>query len=213
MIDVNEFDQLRIGLASADAIRTWSNGEVKKPETINYRTLKPEKDGLFCEKIFGPTKDWECACGKYKRIRFKGIICERSLDADKHIFAKMLHGDGLMDDIMYNIYERYFSEYEGNFQLNGIIHIDALPETCFERVEKRSRSGENKIELSYLQKCQNFHDEWLSNTNTPVLRLDVNTNILNSFDDNTHIQSWVIKSKQFIELFKNKSNLSSQSLF
>ena len=77
MLDVNDFDQLRIGLATADSIRTWSNGEVKKPETINYRTLKPEKDGLFCEKIFGPTKDWECACGKYKRIRFKGIICER----------------------------------------------------------------------------------------------------------------------------------------
>ncbi|MCP4434375.1 MAG: DNA-directed RNA polymerase subunit beta' [Actinomycetia bacterium] len=75
--DVNVFDQLRIGLATADAIRTWSNGEVKKPETINYRTLKPEKDGLFCEKIFGPTKDWECYCGKYKRVRFKGIICER----------------------------------------------------------------------------------------------------------------------------------------
>ena len=77
MLDVNEFDQLRIGLATADGIRTWSNGEVKKPETINYRTLKPEKDGLFCEKIFGPTKDWECYCGKYKRVRFKGIICER----------------------------------------------------------------------------------------------------------------------------------------
>ncbi|MEC7878630.1 MAG: DNA-directed RNA polymerase subunit beta', partial [Actinomycetota bacterium] len=77
MLDVNDFDQLRIGLATADAIRTWSNGEVKKPETINYRTLKPEKDGLFCEKIFGPQKDWECTCGKYKRIRFKGIICER----------------------------------------------------------------------------------------------------------------------------------------
>ena len=77
MLDVNDFDQLRIGLATADSIRTWSNGEVKKPETINYRTLKPEKDGLFCEKIFGPQKDWECACGKYKRIRFKGIICER----------------------------------------------------------------------------------------------------------------------------------------
>ncbi len=77
MIDVNDFDQLRIGLATADSIRTWSNGEVKKPETINYRTLKPEKDGLFCEKIFGPQKDWECTCGKYKRIRFKGIICER----------------------------------------------------------------------------------------------------------------------------------------
>ncbi|MEO7804061.1 MAG: DNA-directed RNA polymerase subunit beta', partial [Actinomycetota bacterium] len=77
MIDVNYFDELRIGLASADQIRMWSNGEVKKPETINYRTLKPEKDGLFCERIFGPTKDWECYCGKYKRVRFKGIICER----------------------------------------------------------------------------------------------------------------------------------------
>jgi len=77
LLDVNYFDELRIGLATGDQIRAWSNGEVKKPETINYRTLKPEKDGLFCEKIFGPTKDWECYCGKYKRVRFKGIICER----------------------------------------------------------------------------------------------------------------------------------------
>ncbi len=77
MLDVNYFDELRIGLATADQIRAWSNGEVKKPETINYRTLKPEKDGLFCERIFGPTRDWECHCGKYKRVRFKGIICER----------------------------------------------------------------------------------------------------------------------------------------
>jgi DNA-directed RNA polymerase subunit beta' len=77
MLDVNMFDQLRIGLATADQIRMWSKGEVKKPETINYRTLRPEKDGLFCEKIFGPTRDWECYCGKYKRVRFKGIICER----------------------------------------------------------------------------------------------------------------------------------------
>src|SRR6056297_667723 len=77
MLDVNHFDQLRISLAEAHQVRMWSNGEVKKPETINYRTLKPEKDGLFCEKIFGPSKDWECSCGKYKRVRFKGIICER----------------------------------------------------------------------------------------------------------------------------------------
>ena len=77
MLDVNFFDQLKIGLASANHIREWSFGEVKKPETINYRTLKPEKDGLFDEKIFGPTRDWECYCGKYKRVRFKGIICER----------------------------------------------------------------------------------------------------------------------------------------
>jgi len=77
VLDVNFFDQLQIGLATAEDIRTWSHGEVKKPETINYRTLKPERDGLFCEKIFGPTRDWECYCGKYKRVRFKGIICER----------------------------------------------------------------------------------------------------------------------------------------
>ena len=77
VLDVNDFDQLRIGLATADDIRAWSHGEVRKPETINYRTLRPEKDGLFCEKIFGPTKDWECYCGKYKRVRFRGIICER----------------------------------------------------------------------------------------------------------------------------------------
>ncbi|HKM24414.1 MAG TPA: DNA-directed RNA polymerase subunit beta', partial [Corynebacterium sp.] len=77
MFDVNLFEELRIGLATADDIRRWSKGEVKKPETINYRTLKPEKDGLFCERIFGPTRDWECACGKYKRVRYKGIICER----------------------------------------------------------------------------------------------------------------------------------------
>src|SRR5690625_2234886 len=77
LLDVNFFDELRIGLATVDDVREWSYGEVKKPETINYRTLKPEKDGLFCEKIFGPTRDWECYCGKYKRVRFKGIVCER----------------------------------------------------------------------------------------------------------------------------------------
>ena len=77
MLDVNTYDTLQIGLATADQIREWSHGEVKKPETINYRTLKPERDGLFCEKIFGPTRDWECYCGKYKRVRFKGIVCER----------------------------------------------------------------------------------------------------------------------------------------
>ncbi len=77
MIDINNFDTISIGLASSRQIRSWSSGEVLKPETINYRTLKPEKDGLFCERIFGPTKDWECYCGKYKRVRYKGIVCER----------------------------------------------------------------------------------------------------------------------------------------
>ena len=76
-MEFNVFESMKIGLASPDTIREWSHGEVKKPETINYRTLKPERDGLFCERIFGPQKDWECHCGKYKRIRYKGKICER----------------------------------------------------------------------------------------------------------------------------------------
>ena len=77
MLEVNDFDAIRVSLASPEQIRSWSYGEVTKPETINYRTLKPEKDGLFCERIFGPTKDWECACGKYKRVRFKGMVCDK----------------------------------------------------------------------------------------------------------------------------------------
>ena len=77
MIEVNKFEALKIGIASPEKIRSWSYGEVKKPETINYRTLRPERDGLFCEKIFGPTKDFECACGKYKRVRYKNIVCDR----------------------------------------------------------------------------------------------------------------------------------------
>lgn len=77
LLDANKFDKIRVSLASPEQIRSWSSGEVKKPETINYRTLKPEKDGLFCERIFGPTKDWECHCGKYKRVRYKGVVCDR----------------------------------------------------------------------------------------------------------------------------------------
>ena len=76
-MEVNEFDAIRISLASPEQILEWSHGEVTKPETINYRTLRPERDGLFCERIFGPTKDWECQCGKYKRIRYKGIVCDK----------------------------------------------------------------------------------------------------------------------------------------
>ena len=76
-MDANQFDGLKIAIASPEKIRSWSYGEVKKAETINYRTLKPERDGLFCEKIFGPTKDFECSCGKYKRLRYKNIVCDR----------------------------------------------------------------------------------------------------------------------------------------
>ena len=74
MFELNNFDSIRVGIASPEMIRSWSHGEVTKPETINYRTQKPEKDGLFCERIFGPKKDWECHCGKYKRVRYKGVV-------------------------------------------------------------------------------------------------------------------------------------------
>lgn len=77
MIDVNKFESMQVNLASPNKIRSWSYGEVKKPETINYRTLKPERDGLFDERIFGPTKDWTCSCGKYKGVRYRGIVCDR----------------------------------------------------------------------------------------------------------------------------------------
>src|SRR5512133_2998513 len=77
MADSSTFDKIRIGIASPDDIRSWSCGEVKKPETINYRTFKPERDGLCCERIFGPVKDWECHCGRYKKVKFKGIVCDR----------------------------------------------------------------------------------------------------------------------------------------
>src|SRR4030088_2288001 len=77
MIDINNFDAIEIGLASSKQIRSWSSGEVTKPETINYRTQKPEEDGLFCERIFGPTRDWSCACGKYQRQRTAGFVCEK----------------------------------------------------------------------------------------------------------------------------------------
>ena len=77
MFELNNFDSIRVGIASPEMIRSWSRGEVTKPETINYRTQKPEKDGLFCERIFGPKKDWECHCGKYKRVRYKGVVCDK----------------------------------------------------------------------------------------------------------------------------------------
>ena len=77
MADASTFDKIRIGIASSDDIKSWSCGEVKKPETINYRTFKPERDGLFCERIFGPVKDWECHCGRYKKVKFKGVVCDR----------------------------------------------------------------------------------------------------------------------------------------
>ena len=134
----------------------------------------------------------------------KGIICERSLESDKHIFAKMLHKDGLMDKLMYTIYDKYFQEYEGNFRLDGVIHVDASPDTCFERVKLRSRNGESTISLEYLQTCHKFHLQWLENTTTPVLKINVNEHIDVSNKENKTSLAWIENVLHFIQQFQEK---------
>ena len=118
----------------------------------------------------------------------------------------MLHKDGCMDDVSYTIYERYFSMYEGNFELNGIIYLHADPEVCYERIAKRSRTGESNIELDYLRNCCDFHNQWLLNTKTPVLKIDVNENVENN---NTMVQVWLEKALSFIGKDEKENIISS----
>tara|TARA_Y100000389_G_C17468926_1_gene528416 strand:- start:6937 stop:7737 length:801 start_codon:yes stop_codon:yes gene_type:complete len=140
----------------------------------------------------------------------KVLICERSLEADKHIFANMLHDDGLIEDVNYQIYQAYFSEYEGLFQVNGLVYVKADPDTCFDRVCKRSREGENAIELDYLQKCHNYHEKWLSHTATPCLKLDVNANIcFEEMDEASLVHVWVNKVCEFVDSIRKTNNVLS----
>jgi deoxyguanosine kinase len=132
-----------------------------------------------------------------------GVICERSLDADKHIFAKMLHADGLIDDVMYDIYERYFSEYEGNLTLNGMIYVEADPDVCYQRVAKRSRDGESNIALDYLQKCHEYHCKWIKHTETRILTLNVNDNVEVSVLQGK-MQNWLYEAESFLRKFVEK---------
>ena len=171
MEELENFDKIKIGLASDELIREWSKGEVKKPETINYRTLKPEKDGLFCEKIFGPTKDWECHCGKYKRVRYKGIVCDRcgvEVTKSKVRRERMGHIElaapvahiwyfkgipsriALMLDISPRNLEKvvYFASYivtdKGN---TGLIKAQVLSEKEFHEAEEKYGKGSFKAEM------------------------------------------------------------------
>ena len=132
-----------------------------------------------------------------------GVICERSLDADKHIFAKMLHADGLIDDVMYDIYERYFSEYEGNLTLNGMIYVEADPDVCYQRVAKRSRDGESNIALDYLQKCHEYHCKWIQHTETKVLTLNVNDDVEVSVLHGK-MRNWLSEAESFLRQFVDK---------
>ena len=162
---------------------------LKEPVHI-WETIK-DKDGksILCKFYENPSKyafsfQVMAFITRYQELKrllkenpdCKGIICERSLEADKNIFAKMLHEDGVMDSMHYSIYDRYFQEYEGNYQLTGIVHIDATPETCFTRVKHRSRNGENNISFDYLQKCHNYHEKWINDNKDclNVLTLDGN---------------------------------------
>lgn len=143
----------------------------------------------------------------------RGVICERSLDADKHIFAKMLHSDGLIEDVMYNIYERFFNEYEDMYKVSGIIYVDADPEVCNQRIIKRSRDGETNITLEYLTKCRDYHSVWLLDTPTSstgstrssashntMLHLDTNRVATFDLDDPNDVgHLWLNKVEEFLE--------------
>lgn len=124
------------------------------------------------------------------------IICERSLAADKNIFAQMLFDEGTIDDVNFQIYNMFYKEFSGNYPLDGIVYIDADAETCHKRVGKRSREGESEISLEYLQKCKLYHDRWLENTECPLLRIDTNCDATYENDDIG--MEWLQKIKKFI---------------
>jgi deoxyadenosine/deoxycytidine kinase len=130
----------------------------------------------------------------------KILICERSLEADKHIFAKMLHDDGLIEDVNYQIYQAYFSEYEEMFQLNGLVYVRAEPDICYQRVCKRNRNGEGSIQLDYLQKCHHYHEKWLENADIHILLLDVNKNVcLEESNMDKGMYAWIKQVEAFIK--------------
>jgi deoxyadenosine/deoxycytidine kinase len=131
----------------------------------------------------------------------KMIICERSLDADKQIFAQMLHDDGMIDNLQFQIYNRFYTEYSDDFSLNGIVYIDADADICFQRIAKRSRSGEGGIEQSYLEKCKLYHDNWLIHNPiaTNVLRINANDEVSYNLDDiKDKGLVWVKQIEQYI---------------
>jgi len=185
-----------------EPVHIWEQIKDENGETVLSKFYANPEKYAFAFQVMAYTTRYQ----ELKRIveeypNCKGIICERSLEADKFIFAKMLHSDGLIDNVMYNIYEKYFSVYEGNFTLDGIIHIHANPDVCFNRIIKRSRNGESSISLDYLKNCDRYHTAWLSNEKTPVLKLDVNTDVnVAVIDNDMNINLWLNKAVQFIEM-------------
>lgn len=185
-----------------EPVHIWEEIRDQKGQTILAKFYENPSKYAFAFQIMAYTTRLH----ELKRILREnpnclGIICERSLDADKHIFAKMLHADGLIDDVMYNIYERYFAEYEGNFTLDGMIYVEAAPDVCYQRVAKRSRDGESAIALDYLEKCHEYHSLWISHTTTKVLKLDVNENVADVMSTHGKMRNWLYAAEAFLQKF------------
>jgi len=185
-----DFAFLREPVHIWDTIRDGSGNTILKKF---YQ--EPEKYAFAFQVMTYTTRYQELKRILQEHPECKVIICERSLEADKQIFAKMLHDDGVMDDVMYSIYETYFTMYEGAFQMDGIIYVRAEPEVCYERIEKRSRDGENKISSDYLKNCHAYHESWLNHCKTPLLSLNVNDD-----DNDENVKSWLNKTYDFIQM-------------
>lgn len=177
-----------------EPVHIWDEIRDKDNNTILSKFYgDPQKYAFAFQVMTYTTRYQELKRISREKPNCKVIICERSLEADKHIFAKMLHADGLIDDVMYAIYEKYFSMYEGVFSMAGIVYVNADPKICYERIAKRSRNGESNIELEYLENCHKYHENWLRHCKTPVLTLDVNME-----DSEENVKGWLDNTFEFI---------------
>lgn len=178
-----------------EPVHIWDTIRDKQGNTVLSKFYQdPEKYAFAFQVMTYTTRYQELQRVLKENPECKIVVCERSLEADKQIFAKMLHDDGVIDDVMYSIYESYFSMYEGAFQMSGIIYVRADPGICYERIEKRSREGENKISLDYLKSCHEYHETWLTQSKTSVLSLNVNHD-----DNDENVKSWLDETYAFMQ--------------
>jgi deoxycitidine kinase/deoxyguanosine kinase len=190
-----------------EPVDLWSQIKDSSEETMLSKFYKDPSKYSFAFQIMAYTTRLHLLRQLIRENPYcKVIICERSLDADKHIFAKMLHADGKMEDIMYQVYETYFSEYEGDYHLDAVIYVDASAETCFKRIGIRSRDGESSIPLAYLEQCRNYHEAWLKNNaqiKMPVLNIRTDEEA-NFSDESDPGLLWLDRIEVFLDLLSNK---------
>ena len=190
-----------------EPVDLWSQIKDSSEETMLSKFYKDPSKYSFAFQIMAYTTRLHLLRQLIRENPYcKIIICERSLDADKHIFAKMLHADGKMEDIMYQVYDTYFSEYEGDYHLDAVIYVDASAETCFKRIGIRSRDGESSIPLAYLEQCRNYHEAWLKNNaqiKMPVLNIRTDEEA-NFSDESDPGLLWLDRIEVFLDLLSNK---------